>query len=368
MFSSAQLISYLVSTGWVLTHVTRVKSKVFSHKDHTDTVIIPTDKNLGDYQELLAKALRLLSMFEEVSVDRIVEKVIFCKTDILRYKADSRFSRNGTLFLPAWEKHYEFTLRSIKAAASCIAKPTKKSKRLNSKDAADFASKCRIGQTEIGSYITKAIIPLGDYQPELGDESKASVLPFGRQLASSIVKGVRIVSAAAHEIQQRDGLFDSTQYNSDRPLMYICERLCSAYEDAAEAFNNNLNLSVALAPSPTLPLLHEDISTPAVLCSKFLVEIKEFHRVIARDFKPIFSTVTGFVVSLNSEVYKDDVDCGSIVIRDSDGKKMHLTLPTNVYKAAIKAHDSKRPISVCGVVRKIRRRFYIENPSDFTVL
>jgi len=367
MPTAIQIKKYLEKTGWVHKHTTRVNSLVYGHTGYRDSVLVPTDKGLGDYKDLLSDLLQHIADYENEEVPKIEEKIQFLLKDVLRFRSDSPLARDGTLPLQAWEKHFDFTLRSIKVAASCIVKPTSAIKRLNSKDAASFASRCRIGQTEFGSYITKAIIPLGEYQESIHEENKAAKEPPGRQLSSSIISSAHVIANASRDLHNRGETEEFKKFNENKSLASICERMCSAFEDISAAFHDKLNLSISLAPSIDLPNVPVSIQASATIASDLIAEVREIRSVIVKRFIPKKENITGFVTNLNQDTYKNDIQEGSVTIFDGT-KKVYARFNVEMYNAAIEAHKSKRPVSLTGTLHKEKRKFYLVDPSDFLIL
>lgn len=368
MIEPVKIITYIKSMGWEHKHTTRVESLVFVHKEYKDSILIPTDATLGDYEDLINDAVQRIADIEKTTVAKVKENIDFILNDIIRFRSDSPLANNGTLPLRAWEKHFDFTIRSIKVASSCIFKPTSSGKRLKPKDAASFASRCRIGQTEFGSYITKAMIPLGDYQRSIHLENEAAKEPHGRQLSTAIAIGAHIVANASKDIHEHGKTDEFQKFDENKPLALICERMCSAFEDASVAFNDKLELSILLTPSPELPNVQINLQSPAVFSSRLISEIRAIKKIIAHDFIPKRLNITGFVTGLNQDTYKNDIDDGWIVLFDSARRKIHAKLDEEMYNTAIEAHRSKRPVSITGTINKEKRKYYLADPSDVVIL
>lgn len=354
------LIKYIETIGWKHANTIRYGTKVFVHEGYKEDLLIPTDHELSDYYYLLDMAVQHIAKLSEMSASEVFEHISFQFFDIIRFMVDGPYAKDGTLPLSIWTKHYELTVGSVKAAALNIVKKQKKTK-LTTGEASAYANKCKIGQTEIGSYITKAIVPLDNFQISL-DETLSNLddQPYGRQLSVALIKSASLISRASEELETTSKMSSLDELDGNWSLASLTRKICSSYEELSDAANKNANLYISIQESPHAPALHYIPNRITTIESKYIEHIKEISKVISVDYMPKHDTIEGFITELKKDTSNPEISIGTITLFTGD-KKVKIMLEEEDYKLAIKAHDSKSPVSVAGLLNKRKNRWHLDD-------
>lgn len=356
---------YLKALGWTHVDTIRHGTFVFRKNGVSETILIPTNRQLSDYKTLIETAINTISEAEQASVQAVRERILYQHFDIIRFKIETAHAKDGTLPLDIWAKHYSLTINSIRSAAHTIfsndkSKPT--SKRITTSQAAAFASRCKIGQTEIGSYTTKAIIPLDNIRISLigGIDGDISDAPSGRQLSIAILNSANIISNAASQQNRTGDMPSLDELTNNNPLAKLTYRLCSAYEELCETSKNKTNLHISLQASQHVSTGTKAINTTSKIESKDIESIKFIRQTITKKFLPTIDTLEGFITKLEQDTSDPGASSGKITLFTNE-KKVSITLDDTLYKIALSAHAQKIPVAVRGVLKKENNRWQLEN-------
>ena len=363
------LIKYIESLGWKHAKTIRYGTQVFSCARYDEDILIPTDTELSDYTYLLDMAVQHISKMSEISVRDVLEKISFQYFDIIRFRVDSHHAKDGTLPLDIWAKHYDLTVGSVRAAALNIVKNQKKT-RLTTGEAAAYANKCKIGQTEVGSYITKAIVPIGgNFQIPLDEKlSPVEEQPYGRQLSVALLKSASLISRVSKELESTSKMPSLEELDGNWALASLTRKICSSYGDLVEVSNKDADIHINIQESSHFPISHHINNKTFIIESKYIDHIKEISKVISVDYMPKYDTIEGFITELKKDTSNPEVSVGTITLFTGD-KKVKIILEEEDYKIALKAHDLKTPISIAGLLNKRKNRWHLDDAKQlFTFL
>lgn len=356
---------YIEQSGWKHTDTIRYGTEVYRKKNELETILIPVDTALSDYDFLIDKAIEYLSETSDSNKDLIYERIIFSNCDIVRFRLDTPLAKDGTLPLEIWIKHYELTVSAIKAAAQTIIKDKSKQNRFTTGQAASFANNCKIGQTEVGSYITKALIPLGTFSSPLMDTIQTSLAsePYGRQLSVALMQSADIIERATSELETTSAMPSLEALATNKSMATLTRKLCSSYEELVELSKSKANLFIALQSSNELPINSHINSNISKIESKFIEHIKEIRNVISVNYLPKIDTLEGFITRLEQDTSDPEATFGKVTLFTGD-RKVNIILNEDLYKKALKAHEGKAPVNVRGILNKRSGRWHLDNVED----
>jgi hypothetical protein len=368
LITHLRIKKFIEQLGWKHSKTIRYGAMIFSKENISETILLPVDKKLSDYSFMINKAIDCLCSIMSIDKNLLKEKILFLDYDIVRFRLDTPLAKYGTLPLEIWIKHYELTVSSVKAAAQNIIKHTSRLSKFTSHQAADFANSCKIGQTEIGSYITKAIIPLGEHQVVLpmpdGINTSLASKPHGRQLSISLMQGINIIGKASHELESTSSMPILTKLSENRTMANLVKRLCSSYEEIVELSKKNANLYINIEASNSLPLDDEIKLYHHKIESRFIDHVKEINKVISKDYLPQINSFNGFITKLEKDTSNPDEKFGKVTLFTGDDKKINMILGDELYKIALKAHENRQPIAVKGILSHRKRRWHLDNVDD----
>lgn len=226
-----------------------------------------------------------------------------------------------------------------------------------------FINDVRLGQTERGSYIVKVISPL---PKELSNKqttipSIPEIPPFQRQAVERTFIGLNSLKEVLTETHKRGEFFFDPFYEriSDGVNADLCEALLGKGENRD---NSPLNFSVSWSPAFVLNI-KESIPIKITFEPKYYDYIEE----AAKEFRkkePEEVVFSGYVVELYKEHENGDGDITIATHLDDRRRKIRMTLSSNDYKLATKAHDKWIEVKVKGIL--VERRLQPVTMFSFT--
>jgi hypothetical protein len=155
-------------------------------------VIIATDTTLSDYDEVVAEAVRKLADFEKRPAREVLDHLLLPPAEVLSFREVSPDAEAGSLQLGHAAQFIGGTRKLLLSIAHSVLVPRASHPRLARTEAEDFINRCRLGQTDRGSFVINVACPL-DAQlalPGIGE-------PFARQVTSLLLDTLADLARAA---------------------------------------------------------------------------------------------------------------------------------------------------------------------------
>jgi hypothetical protein len=202
------LVGYAKGLGWqAVPNGKRPEIVVFHRPDsRLHQVIIPTDTTFADYDEAVAEAVRKLAEYEHRPAREVLEHLLLPPADILRFREVSPDAETGNLPFDHAVQMIKGTRRLLLSAAHSVLVPQAYHARLSRSEAEEFVHRCRLGQTERGSFVLNVACPLELQLSLPGME----VEPFARRVTNLLMHSLEALARAA-DTARADDLFDQTR-------------------------------------------------------------------------------------------------------------------------------------------------------------
>ncbi|NJK32836.1 MAG: hypothetical protein HC927_10750 [Deltaproteobacteria bacterium] len=351
--------SYLIARGWTPSPSRRNNVAILRSPGTGEVEIqLPLDTNFADYVEAIVLAARRLAAHEGRPLEATLRDLTHPRRDVLRYALSGEATESGTLSLQAGANLVNGALKSLLASACSVQRPRTFHPRMTLGDAETFVRACRLGQTEIGSFVLTIDAPL-----DIRDEVMADETPFGRQATSYLLAAThRLANAIRHGESNR--ILDE---EPNAPL--ISANLCESLVEMAPS-DESADLRISSTWSPMIP-------TPTQVISEARIDRTMFEAIerLSLQLRPSrhseFDKFVGTVVELSGSPNPDGKLEGDVVLQvqsDDQLLKVRVTLGPDDYVQAAEAHLEQRYVSVRGLLHRRRRINLLEKPSDFAVI
>jgi hypothetical protein len=176
---------YLEARGWKSFESARPEIGIWRTADETAEVHVPLMRTLDDYQLALHRVAEGISQVERRRLASVLGDLVRPRADALRFGLSGETTRDGSLSLGAGVDFFQ-SIRNALTSAACSAKrPQAYFPRMGFAEAAEYVARCRLGQTEVGSYVVSVSAPL-----ELGVAEEVEVPNFGRRATETLITGV----------------------------------------------------------------------------------------------------------------------------------------------------------------------------------
>lgn len=354
--SPAALAAYAHTEGWAKTDAYGDHSDVYSGAGLPE-IIVPRTKDLGDYHSVVAQLVRIFAGVAERNEVSVYNDVLTADRDTIRVRVDGR---ENTVSLADGSKLVAGTQDAILATAGSLGNPRPVYRPGANREAVDFLSQVRLGQTEPGSFVLTLLAPViappirEPLFPDLGDVDP----PVARQMTRRLCDALDATRQAAEKTISGDAEAFSAAISSG-----VSANLCEALAQMIEPFPA-LDVSVTWARTRPMPIARHQVrfsngDTPI---------LHEAARILrSREPKPDMQLLCSV-----QRLQRDDGDAdGTVTLRTSiNGRIQSVTAVLNQpdYHRAIEAHKEKDPVIVAGDLDRLGQRWRLLNPHVVAVI
>lgn len=349
---------YAEGLGWQRIHEINGGIAVYRNpRESLRQLIVPLDEEFDDYPERVAEAVQRLAEFEGRPAREVLDHLLLPPADVIRIRERSPDAEEGNLPLDHAVRLIDGLRKALLATAHSVLVPQAYHPRLSRGEAEQFLSRCRLGQTERGSFVLMVACPLdvtaGLFEPQIG--------PFARRVTSLLMQSLRDLSHAA-DTGDVHALAEPSKY----PGMSanLCESLLMLRPRGDRAFLS-VSADWSRAYLPPTREVKQEIRLP-----QEAFEVAESLAVTLRSKpEPKVDRFVGFVDELRGQPTPDDqrpsgeVRFTLFVQEEEIHSKANLN--TDDYAEAARAHLASGLITFKGILHRLPRLHRIDDVTEF---
>lgn len=335
-------------------------------------VLVPLDHEFGDYAQRIAEMLSTVAEVEERSQLAIYEDISRVGVDGIAVRSSHPASADGSIPVHEGARLVENAVELIEAAACSTVEPKAHFSARRPKQANEYTSLLRMGQTSRGSYIVNLYSPLRipsdpkiiERQMSLPGMSEPDELPtgFGRKAVLTLARALQATThAAAKPAENIEAFFEAVQEGVSANLLGAVIGLLGEETPRVEVA---IRWSPRAAPPKTTPSLF-------TFKRSHLERIERAEELLRpRTHADEEITLRGHVIQLNrrSDLFEDRVFLqASINERDT---KVAVVLANEDYRKAMKALEQRKELQCRGRLVQIGRsnQYKLDNPKDVEIV
>ncbi len=352
--SPAALSAFARMEGW---------SKIEAYGPHADVyaadglpeIILPRTDRLVDYASTVSRLIDVFSTITDRDELATYRDLVGADRDVVRVRA-SGADDDGSVFLDAGVKIVSQS-RDMLLAAACAARSAQPLFRAGAnKEASDYMSRVKLGQTEHGSFVVTLLAPvppLLTQQSLFGEWAQFDDEPMERMVTRRLMQALEASRSAAElALSGEAGAFDRAINEG------VSANLCEAVAGLIEQ-SDGLDISVTWALTRPTPEPYRKV-TFSQSDAGILKEAARTFRL--KQPKPDV-TLYGTVHKLRRD--QDDVE-GVVTLKAIVEDKMQSVraiLDQSNYSIATQAHDAKKTVIVNGDLERVGQRWQLTNAS-----
>lgn len=340
---------YLSQKGWKTVTRKRQDIRVFqiSQNDSFFQTTIPFDNSLSDFCDVMFESVKAVARFENKTIDQVFLCLSNPDSDILKIRIEKDDIRQGSILIDDAINVFEGAKKLLWAAAQDVIRPSLMHRGRVDSTVSDFVSKCRFGQTEVGSYIVSVVCPIvEDAKKEeqlLLFDSEDYQDSFARKVTTKVMRSITKVK---NEID--DGTFSSIFEKEDDAISSnFCEALIGMNLNEVDT-----TIEVESYWSPKIPILEEVPSFVSLNHNYYAPIISAVSRIKEKSNEQI--TIHGKVKKLTASPDLLKRESGKISVvylnADNNARTITATLARDDYDKAIEAHSNG---CICKLVGEI---------------
>ncbi len=349
--SPLALSAYARAAGW---------TSVESYGDHSDVyaapdlpeIILPRTHLLGDYVHIVSQLIEIFAREADVDEISIYRELVTSDRDVIRIRADgpddgSVAIRDGISLVSG--------ARDMVLAAACSLRDPRPAYRLGAnKEANDYLSQVRLGQTEQGSFAIVFLTPV--ISPPLQAPLDSYIAPNSDPIERQMTRRLSDALMASRKAVER-AIGGDTNAFPDAVAQGVSANLCEALVTLIEPFSA---VDVSLVWARTRPM---DMARNVIRFTKDNAPILDEAARVFRSREPrLDTTLYGFVQRLKRD--DSEID-GTITLRaliDDTTQSVTAVLDPLDYERAIHAHRAREPVIAEGDLERRGQRWHLSNP------
>lgn len=335
--------------GWKNVPVERKYIQVFTYRNEESEffqAIVPTDRILTDFDSAMLRAADTVARATKRGLESVLQEWANPVSDILRIRLNNPRFNNGCILFDDAVRLYNKTKALIKYAAMDAESPAASHGQRDISKVSKFLSRCRFGQTEIGSYVVSVVLPFrSDDTDQMFDNNDLYQNSLTRRTTHKLMESLDIVTNAGLTAEPIQNLTDCILKENKFSLEFLSTlgELTQFQSDSQITLDGIWDATVTS---------NRPLERSITLCRDQTEYIKEaFHFVMAKINKGVTGFM-GYVRHLDANPNKEQRDGGVIEMQgvSSGGgvKCLKVELLNENYEQAIEAHKEGRGIIVSG--------------------
>lgn len=334
--SPAALSAYARTAGWAKVDTYGEHSDVFTGEGLPE-IILPRTAHLGDYARVVSMVIEIFAKVADVDELTLYRDLAMADRDVVRVRAVDG-DASGSVAVNDGIDLISGARDMILAAACSLQGPQSLYRAGATREARDYLSRVRLGQTEQGSFAITLLSPV--------------ISPLERQVTRRLADALAATREATEKTVGGDaGAFSAAVARG------VSVNLCEALVKLIEPFPT---LDISLVWARTHPM------NTARNVVRFAAHDAPILRQVARSFREREPRpdICLFGVVQRLKRYETDSE-GTIALRASingQNQEVVAVLKQSDYERAIWAHKTKSPLVMEGDLERTGQRWRLLNP------
>lgn len=354
--SPVALAAYARTQGWTKTDTFGSHSDVYIGNGLPE-ILVPRTKNIGDYRLVVAQLVGIFASVADISEVALYDNLITTDRDVIRVRVEGD---DNTVDINEGASLVSGARDMLLAAACSLDNPRALYRAGANREAVEYLSQVRLGQTEPGSFVVTLLPPV--IVPPLQRSSREGADDIDPPIARRMTKRLHDALHATKQASERTVSGDNDAF-ADAVSFGVSANLCDALVQMIKPFPA---LDIRLTWARTRPLTVAQ--HPFRFTQDEVPMLSEASRVFRnREPKPDVQLLCS-VQRLQRDESETD---GTVTLRTSiEGaiQSVVAVLSQSDYNKAIDAHRGKQPIIAEGDLERAGQRWRLLNPQVVAVI
>lgn len=364
--SVQNLKNYLNDRGWNQEHFGR--EEVFKFKSPQPIqgqkyfeILIPSKKELVDYDKIVKIAVESISVYEGRSFEDVLIQVLSFG-DLLKFRISTPNTKIGNIPMTDGIGLYQ-SISDFLIYGACAELSPQKSYPRKYREAKDLIKTCQIGQSQYGSFIANIQCRLQRPRTTGMDlelnfiGSNPLEQPLGRKTVLRILTGLKNVNECIQE-ESSEPIVNNYKEGLNANM---CDTLANIIEIG---LGNEINISANLEPKWAFP---DNINTNYIIQPSSKGYLIEASDILMGENPEERITLEGYVFQLKRKSPEEDNSIRMYLDEDGEITPVEVKLDSESYDLAIDAHKYSQRIKITGILKKVNRKWYLNNPEGLEI-
>lgn len=349
--SPVALSAYARAAGWSKTGSYGDHSDVYDHEGKPE-IILPRTQRLGDYASVVSQLIEIFA--EDSGMDNIAlyRNLVTADRDVINVRVHG--TDDGTVNVKDGVNLVSGAREMLLAAACSLTNPRPLYRAGSNREANDYLSRVRLGQTDQGSFVVTLLTPV---VPPTSQKSFLSPdcddAPIERKMTKRLAESLTATAEATEQAVGGDAsaFFSAVERGASANL---CEALAKLIDPFQE-----LDVSINWARTRPTGTVRNTVG----FTSSDAPILREAARVFRAHEPKHDMRLFGFVQRLKRGEHETDGTISLQVTVDGQISSAIAVLNQSDYERAATANRDKSAVVVKGDLEKRNRGWHLLNPS-----
>ncbi len=355
--------AYLVSQRWQRDDAaSSANAGVFRKLDCE--ILLPSRRDLGDYALRMADVILTLALAEERPPRQLLADLSLPPAaDILRLRQISPTTATGHIPLAQGVRLLDAAVKALLAVAHSVEQPLGYHPRLGVRRATELLARCRLGQTERGSFIATILIPV---PPSIGEPPPV----FPNAALPDEAYERRVTQTLMCALGNMRGHLDAGRPEQilNSAAAGVSGNLCEALAEMTPA-DDQSQVEIGMSWARARPILAEGVPVRVRMGSGERTALEELARRFMERQAPAPQQVTGRILALRGDTSQIEGFTGHVTIRFEELRRnVDVILDHEAFNRALESYRNGRTVRVTGILRHSGKSIELLNPGQFEVV
>ena len=338
---------YFKDLGWEMENVEDFSLDNFVNSELNLKLLIPKNENGGDYVGRINDLIEVMAEIYDIEREDLTQCVIFEKYTKIKVRLSNGENQieDGTIPYSFSEDLFSKIKGALISTANLTLRPQNKYTRPY-KQAEKLIEKCRLGQTEEGSYIINVFIPKEEVYLSAGDTAEKD------NLSGEMITNFFIALNSLNE-DKADGDYTATD---DKLNVNFCKSLHSIMDLG----NINLDFSANLFDENKI------LNKKVTIHNEKLPKILRIGTIFDSRPDDLIIDTKAKVIKLQRDESPHREEKRLIILKSKElSQNIHVLLEEERYEMACDLHKNKEEIFIKGRLHKKKSHWYLEDIEYF---
>ena len=355
--SPGALAAYARTSGWKKADIYGDHSDVYTSAELPE-IILPRHQHLGDYASVVSRLIEIFARVAETDELSLYRDLVTADRDVIRVRTAE--SDDGSVSASSGFKLVHGAYDMLLAAACSLRNPQPLYRAGANREASDYLSRVRLGQTEQGSFVITLLTPV--VPPPIQLLLSTELAPDDDPIERQMTRRLAVALAATRQATERT-LGGEADAFSKAVKDGVSANLCEALVEVIEPFQM---LDVSLTWARTRPT---NRAREVILFAADDAPILREASRSFRDREPHPDMILfGVVRMLSRDEDKTDGTVTLMASIEGQNQAVKTVLKQSDYERAISAHKERAPVVMKGDLERSGQRWHLLNPCIVDVI
>ena len=347
------LRAYLEGRGWHNIDKYGDSALIYGLEEKTEELLVPLAP-LADYDRRMTDILETLSAVEQRESNAILRDVSLADFDLIRVRLPE-VSEDGSILVSTGLTLFQESRNLLLAAACSASRPQRAFRAGGNRQATNYMSSVRFGQTEAGSFTLNLLSPVS---PPLIRQDNND--PYSRRVTRILLSGLKSIDQAVASVNGGDGIEAFENKVPEGVSANLCDAIANLLEcENQESFDVSVSWS-QIRQGPDGPSKIKFVTPDAPI-------LREASDILKTRQERPDEHLEGYISSLARGQAQRQGRAILKAMVDGMMNSVRVDFTPEDYSRITEAHDRRSVVSLEGDLQREGQRWILQNPRHLEI-